>query len=90
MPTHPPTGTHPPCPPPHPAVGSVPELVLKHPRIFEYKLTPSGRALAKGAARIKVDTVPTPTGEVAVAINYFRENAAFMESPVSPMPPTEK
>jgi hypothetical protein len=36
-----------------------------------------------------VDTVPTPSGEVAVAVNYFREGAAFMTSPVSPMPPME-
>lgn len=71
-------------------MGSIADLVLKHPRIFEYKLTPSGKALAKGAARIKVDTVPTPSGEVAVAINYFRENAAFLQSPVSPMPPSEQ
>ncbi len=76
---------------PHcPAVGAIPELVLKHPRIFEYKLTPIGKALAKGAARIKIDTVPTPTGEVAVAVNYFREGAAFMTSPVSPMAPMDQ
>lgn len=30
-------------------------LVLQHPRIFEYKVTEDGMALAKGKARIQVD-----------------------------------
>ncbi len=33
---------------------AIPDLVLKHPRIFEYKLTPDGKELAKGKARIQV------------------------------------
>lgn len=68
--------------------GSVADLVLRHPRIFEYKVTPEGRFLSKGAARIQVDAVPSLTGDApAVAVNYHRENAAFMVSPVSPVPP---
>lgn len=66
----------------------VPDVVLKHPRIFEYKVMDDGRALQKGAARIQVDAVPLPGGKgEAVAVNYFREGAAFLASPVSPMPP---
>lgn len=33
---------------------SVPDLVLKHPRIFEYKVSEDGKVLAKHAARIQV------------------------------------
>ncbi|GBF99524.1 transcription termination factor [Raphidocelis subcapitata] len=65
----------------------VPDVVLKHPRIFEYKLMDDGKALAKGAARIQVDVLPLPDGRCAVGVNYFRENAAFLGAPVSPMPP---
>lgn len=32
---------------------AIPDIVLKHPRIFEYKVTPEG-VLAKGKARIQV------------------------------------
>ena len=52
------------------------------------QVTPEGRFLSKGAARIQVDAVPSLTGDApAVAVNYHRENAAFMVSPVSPVPP---
>lgn len=37
-----------------PADASIPDLVLKHPRIFEYKVTADGKDLAKGKARIQV------------------------------------
>ncbi|PNH04516.1 hypothetical protein TSOC_009314, partial [Tetrabaena socialis] len=33
---------------------SVADLVLKHPRIFEYRLTEDGKSLSKGKARIQV------------------------------------
>lgn len=67
---------------------AIPDLVLKHPRIFEYKLTPDGKELAKGKARIQVDVVPAGlNGEKACAVNYFREGASFMEAPVSPVGP---
>lgn len=65
----------------------VPDVVLKHPRIFEYKPMEDGVALQKGAARIQVDALPLPGGGEAVAVNYFREGASFLASPVSPMPP---
>ncbi|KAF6263753.1 mitochondrial transcription termination factor [Scenedesmus sp. NREL 46B-D3] len=68
--------------------GSVADLVLRHPRIFEYKVTPEGKYLVKGAARIQVDALPMPDGSSAVAVNYFRENTSFMASPVSPAPPS--
>lgn len=32
----------------------MPDVVLKHPRIFEYKVMEDGKALQKGAARIQV------------------------------------
>jgi hypothetical protein len=67
---------------------SVADLVLRHPRIFEYKVTPEGKYLVKGAARIQVDALPLPDGSTAVGVNYFRENTQFLESPVSPLPPT--
>ncbi|KXZ54172.1 hypothetical protein GPECTOR_5g269 [Gonium pectorale] len=68
----------------------VPDLVLKHPRIFEYKLTPDGKALAKGRARIQVDVVPAGLdGSMACAVNYFREGASFLEAPVSPVGPMQ-
>lgn len=68
---------------------SIPDLVLKHPRIFEYKLTEDGKALAKGKARIQVDVVPMGLlgSESVVAVNYFREGASFLEAPVSPVGP---
>lgn len=70
-----------------PATG-VPDLVLKHPRMFEYRLTEDGKSLHKGKARIQVDVVPVGTnGEMAVAVNYFREGASFLEAPVSPVGP---
>ncbi|KAF8059703.1 hypothetical protein HT031_005111 [Scenedesmus sp. PABB004] len=68
--------------------GSVADLVLRHPRIFEYKVSPEGKFLVKGAARIQVDAVPLPDGSAATAVNYFRENTSFLGSPVSPMPPS--
>uniref|UniRef100_A0A383VML2 Uncharacterized protein n=1 Tax=Tetradesmus obliquus TaxID=3088 RepID=A0A383VML2_TETOB len=68
--------------------GSVADLVLRHPRIFEYKVTPEGKYLVKGAARIQVDALPLPDGSAAVGVNYFRENTSFMTSPVSPVPPS--
>jgi hypothetical protein len=46
-----------------------------------------GKALAKGAARIQVDVLPLPDGRKAVGVNYFREGAAFLGAPVSPIPP---
>eukprot|EP00879_Flechtneria_rotunda_P001587 GHRR01001746.1.p1 GENE.GHRR01001746.1~~GHRR01001746.1.p1 ORF type:complete len:243 (+),score=70.72 GHRR01001746.1:169-897(+) len=67
--------------------GSIADLVLRHPRIFEYKVTPEGKYLTKGAARIQVDVLPLPDGSQAVGVNYFRENTAFLASPVSPVPP---
>lgn len=135
--------------------------MLKHPRIFEYKVQPDNQALAKGKARIQVstgvssqcsgsshgkvcarmqhrpwltgrrsfhcmlrhalerlllqdeavhvlasgrkgllmcllmcvcvsclqvDVIPTP-GSTAIGVNYFREGASFLASPVSPVPP---
>eukprot|EP00877_Chromochloris_zofingiensis_P010677 jgi/Chrzof1/5863/Cz16g18160.t1 len=66
---------------------SVPDLVLKHPRIFEYKVSEDGKVLAKHAARIQVDVVPLPDGSKACGVNYFREGASFIGSPVAPMPP---
>jgi hypothetical protein len=84
----------------------VPELLLAHPRIFEYRVTDeSAASVAKGAARIQVDVVPaalmraaagkkgaaaaeSSEGEgPAIAVNYFREGASFLQSPVSPAPP---
>jgi hypothetical protein len=97
----------------------VPELLLEHPRIFEYRVTDEGAAaVAKGAARIQVDVVSAAAlqaaaaaagaggkraaaaaaavaaglggtvGEApAIAVNYYREGASFLESPVSPAPP---
>ncbi|KAI8462539.1 MAG: hypothetical protein J3K34DRAFT_447696 [Monoraphidium minutum] len=65
----------------------VADVVLKNPRIFEYKVMEDGKALQKGAARIQVDALPLPTGQVAVAVNYFREGTSFVGAPVSPLPP---
>lgn len=45
------------------------------------------KALAKGAARIQVDTLPLPGGRVAVGVNYHRDGASFVGAPVSPMAP---
>lgn len=36
------------------AADAIPDIVLKHPRIFEYKVQPDGQALVKGKARIQV------------------------------------
>jgi len=69
------------------AEDSIADLVLRHPRIFEYKVTSEGKDLAKGAARIQVDGLPMPDGTKATAVNYFREGASFLGSPVSPLPP---
>lgn len=52
------------------------------------QVTPEGKYLVKGAARIQVDALPMPDGSTAVGVNYFRENTQFLESPVSPLPPT--
>jgi hypothetical protein len=52
------------------------------------QVTPEGKYLVKGAARIQVDALPMPDGSAAVAVNYFRENTSFMASPVSPAPPS--
>lgn len=86
----------------------VPELLLAHPRIFEYRVTDeSAASVAKGAARIQVDVVPAALMRAAagkkgaaaaaaadsseegpaIAVNYFREGASFLQSPVSPAPP---
>ncbi|GIL74699.1 hypothetical protein Vretimale_2333 [Volvox reticuliferus] len=66
----------------------IPDLVLKHPRIFEYRVTEDGKNLKKGKARIQVDVVPvSANGETAAAVNYFREGASFLEAPVSPVGP---
>lgn len=35
----------------------------------------------------QVDVVPLPDGRQAVGVNYFREGASFLGSPVSPIPP---
>ncbi|GFH14004.1 mitochondrial transcription termination factor [Haematococcus lacustris] len=69
---------------------SIPDLVLKHPRIFEYRLESSdASSLCKGRARIQVDVLPIgPNGSKVAAVNYFRDNATFLESPVSPVPPS--
>ena len=72
-----------------PAAG-VPDLVLKHPRIFEYRVAPGQDYLAKGAARIQVDIVPLPGGGKAAGVAYFREGASFLTSPVSPVGPLSK
>jgi hypothetical protein len=64
-------------------MGSLLLLLLLLPQV-----TPEGRYLTKGAARIQVDVVPLPDGSKAVGVNYFRENTQFMASPVSPVPPT--
>jgi len=69
--------------------GAVPQLLLQHPRIFEYKVSPEGINLVKGAARIQVDVLPLPDGSKATAVNYFRENTQWLQSPVSPLPPTQ-
>lgn len=68
---------------------SIPDLLLKHPRIFEYKVEAGQSYLTKGKARIQVDVVPAGvTGQLpAAAVNYFREGASFLESPVSPSGP---
>jgi len=67
----------------------IPDLVLKHPRIFEYKLESSDAAyLVKGRARIQVDVLPAgPNGTKVAGVNYFRDNTTFLESPVSPVGP---
>ncbi|MEW5314326.1 MAG: hypothetical protein WDW38_005834 [Sanguina aurantia] len=68
--------------------GSIPSLVLKHPRIFEYKLMAEGSSLSKGKARIQVDVIPAGlSGEMSAAVTYYREGASFLVSPVSPIGP---
>ena len=52
------------------------------------QVTPEGKYLVKGAARIQVDAMPLPDGTEAVAVNYFRQNTHYLESPVSPLPPS--
>jgi hypothetical protein len=51
------------------------------------QVTDDAKALHKGAARIQVDVLPLPDGTTATAVNYYREGASFIGSPVSPMPP---
>jgi hypothetical protein len=53
------------------------------------QVTPEGVNLVKGAARIQVDVLPLPDGSKATAVNYFRENTQWLQSPVSPLPPTQ-
>jgi len=101
----------------------VPDLLLAHPRVFEYRVSAdeSAAAVSKGAARIQVDAVPEAVMAAArgaggggkrgaaqaaaaaamatvaagggagerpsIAVNYFREGASFLASPVSPAPP---
>lgn len=65
----------------------VPDVALKNPRIFEYKVVEGSKALEKGAARIQVDTLPLPDGRQAVGVNYFRQGASFSGAPVSPLAP---
>lgn len=67
--------------------GGIPDLVLKHPRIFEYKVSEDGVTLYKNKARIQVDVLPIPSGEKVVGVNYYREGASFLEAPVSPVTP---
>lgn len=68
---------------------SIPDLVLKHPRIFEYRLeSEDAQYLTKGRARIQVDVLPAgPEGAKVAAVNYFRDVATFLSSPVSPSGP---
>ncbi|KAG1672610.1 hypothetical protein FOA52_002090 [Chlamydomonas sp. UWO 241] len=66
--------------------GGVPDLLLKHPRMFEYIPEGSAPYLVKGKARIQVDVLPLG-GAPAAAVNYFRENASFNVSPVAPSGP---
>ncbi|KAF5843685.1 mitochondrial transcription termination factor [Dunaliella salina] len=64
------------------------DLVLQHPRIFEYKVDETTTYLTKGRARIQVDVLPIgPDGAKVAAVNYFRDIATFLEAPVSPVPP---
>jgi len=66
--------------------GGVPDILLKHPRIFEY-VTEAGKPyLVKGRARIQVDCLPLGD-KPAAAVNYFRDNASFSVAPVSPSGP---
>lgn len=37
----------------------------------------------------QVDVLPLPDGSKATAVNYFRENTQWLQSPVSPLPPTQ-
>ncbi len=69
---------------------AIPDLLLQHPRIFEYMPVEGQPHLAKLKARIQVDVVPFGGAQPAVAVNYFREGATFMESPVSPSGPLIK
>lgn len=68
---------------------SIPDLVLKHPRIFEYKVEEGSDYVVKGLARIQVDVLPAlpPKTEMVCSVNYFREGASFMVAPVSPAGP---
>eukprot|EP00798_Chlamydomonas_sp_ICE-L_P011184 gene11184-18798_t len=61
---------------------SVPDLVLKHPRIFEYKV---------GDTDYVVDVVPAlpPKTDKVASVCYFREGASFMVAPVSPAGPVD-
>lgn len=55
---------------------------LHHPQVNS-----DAKYLEKGKARIQVDVVPLPNGTSAVGVNYFREGASFLASPVSPVGP---
>lgn len=73
---------------------SIPDLLLKHPRIVEYTIVEGQPYVSKLKARIQVDVVPPPPGSSegtlpAAAVNYYREGAAFLVSPVSPSGPLD-
>jgi hypothetical protein len=68
---------------------SIPDLVLKHPRIYEYKVDVDSKVLTKGGARIKVDILPHPSGQTVASVSYYRVGTSFLEAPVSPMPPSD-
>lgn len=54
-------------------------------------MSDDGKTLHKGKARIQVDVVPAGMlgRDSAVAVNYFREGASFLEAPVSPVGPAQ-
>ena len=73
---------------------SIPDLLLKHPRIVEYTVVEGRSFITKLKARIQVDVVPpvpgSPEGTLpAAAVNYYREGATFLVSPVSPSGPLD-